>query len=73
MDVSMAIRHLSLLGGQAWLGWLLYLVIVSEDAVSKGAVWPLTLAFLLMFMIPASRLGGDLFVRAIEALKGAGK
>lgn len=70
MDLSLALRHLSLFGGQAWLGWLLYIVIISEDAVTKGAVWPLTVAFLLMFMIPASRLGGDLFVQAIQAFKG---
>lgn len=69
----MSYRRAFLAIAAIFIGWLLWLVIDKDTATSISAVWPLVFAFIIILMLPEKRLAGDLFVRAVEALKGKPK
>jgi len=68
--VALSYRRIFLAIAVIFIGYLLWLIIDKDSAVSIGAVWPLVFAFVIILMLPERRLGGDLFVRMIEAMKG---
>lgn len=69
----MSYRRLILAAAAGFLAYLLWKVINLDTSTSVSAVWPLSVTFLLVLMLPESRLQGDLFVRVVEALKGKPK
>lgn len=66
----MTYRRAFLAIAAVFIGYLLWLVIVKDSAVAMAAVWPLIVAFIVILMLPEKRLGGELFVRVMEAWKG---
>lgn len=66
----MSWRRVLLAAASVFIGYLLWLVIDKDSAISQGAVWPLIFAFIIILMLPESRLEGNLFVKLVSALKG---
>ena len=66
----MSYRRLILFAVIVFLSYLLWYAIQLNTSTSISAVWPLIFGLLVTLMLPEKRLGGDLFVKMITALKG---
>ena len=66
----MSYRRFFLALASTFIGFLLWLAIDKDTATSGSAIWPLVFAFVIILMLPEQRLGGELFVRMVEAWKG---
>jgi hypothetical protein len=66
----MSYRRIFLAGAATFIGWLLWLVIEKDSATSSSAVWPLIFAFLIILVLPETRLKAETFVELIKAWKG---
>ncbi len=53
-----------------FFGYMLWLALHMETPAAASALWPLIVGILVVLMIPEKRLGGEMFVRLIEAFKG---
>jgi len=58
-----------LAAANVFIGFMIWVVIDKDSAVSMGAVWPLIIAFIIILALPESRLQGELLVKLAEALR----
>jgi len=63
-------RRVFLAVATVFIGYLLWLIIDKDSAVSIGAIWPLIFAFVIILMLPERRLKGEAFIEALKAMRG---
>lgn len=66
----MTYRRVILSGFAAFMGYLLFMILRMDTPTSSGAVWPLVVGILVILMLPEKRLGGQMIVDLVSALKG---
>ena len=65
----MSYRRIALITFAGFMGYLLFTVIKMDTPTSAGAVWPLVVGLLIILMLPEKRLGGQMIVDLVKALK----